>query len=415
MKKVIITTGVIAVAGGVASALFMPSCDADCGTETSTSLIVSFVDDGGQPVGIDGAVGESVTYEWTDEGGNKVAGKAVCQNDDCSEWTLGDGRPGKYDVHTKVCGTPYDSTYTIEVDENGCVLEAKLVKFPVSTAACTDVRAPEQPKTTPKTPDDVAPPEIDRTVCTLEARPSVLVPVWTHMQDMMIPTHADRVWYQWNGEPNNRELPGICVNEDCSMFAAGFEHPGEYVLGAEVCGKTWRTSATVGRTADGCHVDTAIAPIVVESDQCEHPLEIKAPELPEGQTCQPEIWPSAIVFPVKPQDDFWQAVATEDLIWTHENERNHGWCAEKNDAGKCLWWITGFGKTGRFKASTEVCENESSVEYTVEQAEGSCYPKTEFVPVFVDTRGCITPATPGGKPPVDPTAVPVAGDEVNRG
>ena len=44
MKKVVITTGIVAIAGGLATAVFMPSCEPECDVEAKPSVIVRLVD-----------------------------------------------------------------------------------------------------------------------------------------------------------------------------------------------------------------------------------------------------------------------------------------------------------------------------------------------------------------------------------
>jgi hypothetical protein len=115
---------------------------------------------------------------------------------------------------------------------------------------------------------------------------------------------------------------------------------------------------------------------------------------------------SAFVLPVTDGGDVWLPYPTEQLIYVHDNVRYRAYCAQKTPDGRCTSWVTGFGLTGRFQAFTEACENESAVSFTVEPTEDGCYPKTEFVPVFVDTRGCIRSAWPpkAHLPPITPAA-----------
>ena len=402
MKKVIITTGIVAVAGGIATVLLMPSCDPECVVQPKPSVILQFVGEPDEHAGINYVAADEVTFVWINDEGQQVSQKAECGDEECNDWLLGNGQGGTFEIHAKVCGAQVDKTVTVELNDEGCEVDTQIIQVPVDTAACTDIRAPE---TNP------VPPDLDLKsgkTCTLEARPSVLVTVVNRVEDMMIPVHPDRVFYNWDGDTSGRTSSGICLNETCSQFAAGWEQAGVFTVGAEVCGKTSRTQVTVGKTHDDCHVETEFVLLEADVSGCNKPTD-PAYEVPADLNCMPALWPSAIVLPVTDGGDVYLPHPTEDLFYTIDGGRAMpGHCAEKADNGKCRMWVTGWGQTGKFHAFTETCERRTEFAYAVHLAEDGCRPKTEFVPAFVDTTGCLTPPTPGG--PDKPETPPAAGD-----
>jgi hypothetical protein len=402
MKKIVITTGVVAIAGGVATALFMSSCDPDCQVEAKPSVIVQVVDQNAGEGAVKYVAADEVWYEWTDEEtGEKLSKKAERMDDEGMEWMLGAGRPGTYTYHAKVCGQQYDSEVTLDLNEEGCEVDTEMVELAVDAASCVQARAAEP------TEDEL---DVTTKVCTLEARASVIANVVAEIDGRKVPVPTDRVFYVWSGEPNGREMPGVCINEDCSQFVAGWEKEGDFTVGVEVCGAVARASATVGKTSNGCHVETQSVRIVADASGCKELPEYEF-QPPEKESCSLELRPSAFLTPVTEAGDMWLPYPTEDLWFEHDGTRHRGYCAEKADNGKCQWWITGWDRTGRFKAYTETCGVETAVTYSVEATEDGCHPKTAFVPVFIDTHGCIRAPGPkyGGSP-----ATPTTPDDVTR-
>jgi hypothetical protein len=416
MKNVVITTGVVAVLGGVATVLFMPSCDPDCEVQPKPSVILQVVAKQPNASATHTIAAEKVWYEWTNDDGETVSQQAECMDDECTEWMLGGGNPGTYAYHATVCGQQYDGTVTLELNDEGCEVDTQMVELPVN--GCEDLTAK------PPRPPQANDPELTVTqkVCTLEARPSVLVHVVGQVGSRLVSLPADRVFYEIHepptpehptkGEhpthpehPNSGEQPGICLNEECSLFAAGFEKTGGFEIGAEVCGEVVRTRATVGKTADGCHVDTQHVQLMGDASKCKEPLTYAPTPLnPKSECVREDMPPSAFVFPVTDGGDVWLPYPTEALHFVHQGETHRGYCAQTAENGKCTWWVISGGRTGRFQAFTETCGVESAVAFTVETSEDGCYPVTQFVPVFVDTHGCIRPAWPpkGNPPPTTP-------------
>jgi hypothetical protein len=406
MKRVVITTGIVAAAGGIASVLLMPSCDPDCEVEAKPSVIVQLLSK--QPTAEGESVAaEEVWYEWTGEDGEKISSQAECLDDECTEWILGDGRPGIYAFHATVCGKQYDSSVTIGLNDEGCEVDTQMVELPVD--ACADMQAPESPRPPQALAIDdgldVRHGGVPKT-CTLEARVSVLVSVVAQVESHLMPVPTDRVFYEVG---NSGEEPGVCINENCSQFAAGFEKTGDFMVGAEVCGETITARATVGKTSDGCHVETQHLQLVADVSKCKPPMVYQEPSTPPPPQTKPqcgvEMRASAFVLPVTDGGDVWIPYPTEKLVYVHDGVQQEAYCAQETDNGKCTWWVTGFGQTGRFQAFTETCGIESAVTFSVEPREDGCYPDTEFVPVFMDTHGCIRSSWPpkGNPPPSTPS------------
>ena len=136
--------------------------------------------------------------------------------------------------------------------------------------------------------------------------------------------------------------------------------------------------------------------------------------MPKGDpltTCLPNTVPSAIVIPVDFDQDVYISHPTEELVYIHDDERFKAHCALEGDNGKCAYWVTGWGKTGRFQARTETCDTETFLNYSIELDEDGCLPKTQYIYAEVDTLGCIKPPGPQVNPPLD---TPAGADDVAR-
>jgi hypothetical protein len=403
MKRVVITTGVLAIVGGAATILLMPSCDPDCEVQPKPSVILQIVAKQPKAVAND-LVAEDVWYEHTNADGETTTKQAECMDDECTEWMLGDGSPGTYEYHATVCGHQYDASVTLEYNDDGCEVDTQMIELPVDS--CADALAPEPPR-----PPQSGEPELGITqkTCTLEARPSVLVSVMGQVDSHLVPLPADRVFYEVHrpGEPSTGQMPGVCLNETCSMFAAGFEQTGSFEVGAEVCGEVITAKVRVDKTSNGCHVNTQQIQLMGDASKCKSPPVVTT--IPPAECDGREKGPSAFVFPVTDGGDVWMPYPTENLYYVHEGTRHSAYCAETADNGKCRWWVVGWGDTGRFQAFTETCDVETAVSFSVEMSEDGCKPDTQFIPVFVDTHGCIRPAwPPNGNPP--PTTPAITGE-----
>jgi hypothetical protein len=386
MKRVFIATGIIAVLGGVGTMVLSSSCDTICTMDAKPSVIVQIVKQG--PTAPEFITADGVRYEVTDSTGHTETKRAECLDDECTEWILGYEVEGTYVIHADVCGQDYSATAEVTMNEDGCHVDTQWVQIPVDASTC-GVKPADVPLANP-----------EPTQCTLEARPSVVANVVVPNGTAMVPFQPDKVWYTWSGDKGGRQIPGTCLDEECSKFAAGREQEGRFTVAAELCGQTFTADVDVGKTEDGCHVDTQVASIQASLQMCEGgppPLD----PVPADVTCTLEARPSAFIFPVTDGGDVWLPHPTEQLWYEHDDTREKAYCAEEAENGKCAWWIAGYEQAGRFKAHTESCGEQNTIEYSVEKTPDGCHVSTEFLPIFVDTKGCITlaPPPPGEPPP----------------
>jgi hypothetical protein len=289
---------------------------------------------------------------------------------------------------TSACDPDFDGAATLELADGDCEVDSSIDGLPIE--ACETALAPEL--------------TVTQKVCTLEARASVLVNVVGQVESHLVPLPADRVFYEHAG---SGEQPGVCLNDACSLFAAGFETTGGFEIGAEVCGELLTTRVSVGETSNGCHVDTQHVQLMGDASKCQEPLTLAAtPIEPKPQCDREDMPPSALVFPVTDGGDVWLPYPTEALHFLHDGAIHRGDCAQTADNGMCTRWVVNGGLTGRFQAFTETCGIESAVSFSVETSEDGCYPETAFVPLFVDTHGCIRSEwPPEGNPPPETPAI----------
>jgi hypothetical protein len=384
MKRVYIFTGITAVVGGLVTAVLVSSCDTECTLEARASAIVQFVDTStgsSAPVLVPAS---AVWFAFSDENGVHEKQRAQCLDEKCTEWLLGYERPGVYEIHATVCGQEYTRTITVGTTADGCHVETQWVKMEVDSSTC-------RPDLTPA--DDVRPP----TSCSLEARYSVIVDVLGKIEGRDQPVPTERRYFKWSGDPDQRQWPGVCLNEECSQFAAGLEQQGRFEVGAVVCGELVATTVEVGETEDGCHVATKSVTLTASLDRCdEEPKPIYPPTDP---ACTLESRPSAIVMPVIDGGDVWLPYPTEQLWFEHGDTTRRAYCPGGLDQnGKCSRWITGWEVDGSFSAYTETCDVVTKVDYRVSKTMDGCHVETVYVPVFMDTRGCIQSPQPSWDP-----------------
>lgn len=389
MKRVFIATGITAVAGGLVTAALVSSCDTECTLEARPSAVVQFVDtstDSSAPIFV-GA--DSVTFSVKDDTGKEKRIDAECLDEDCTEWALGYEKPGLYKVKAQVCGKQYHAKFEVGMTEDGCHVETVWEKIEVDSTRCPDPGVAEM-----DTPDDFKPQE----PCTLEARYSVVVDVLGEVNGEMQPIGTDSRYFKWSGDPDQRKWPGNCLNPDCSTFAVGLEQEGRFEIGAEVCGRVVSQTVPVDETKDGCHVDTQHIRLEADLSNCEYdPDPIKPPV---DTQCSREVRPSAILMTVTDGGDVWLPYPTQNMVYELNEERHKAFCADEGEDGKCTRWITGWERDGRFEARVETCDVETSISYMVEKTDDGCHADTVYLPVFMDTRGCIQAPQPEGVAPV---------------
>jgi hypothetical protein len=405
MKKIIITTGIVAVAGGVTTALLMSSCD-PCEWEEQPSVIVHIVDQDAE-TGNRFVSADAVRYTFTDQYGNKVSMDGECFGDgndgDCSKWKLGNGEPGTYEFYATVCGREFGSKVMVEPNEGTCELETVVAELPVDLAGCEPDGGGGGTELAPELPlNDKA------FVCDKWAQLSVIARLEAKIGSALVPIGADKAYYTWDGAPDERERDARCLREDCGVFSAGVEQTGHFTITAEACGEVASAEVAVKKTEDSCHVDTQEVMLIIDGSKCDELDKINPNEMPPK--CEPKLVPSALIFPIKQSGDLWMPQGTQDLVFEHDGTRHHGYCAKQGPNNQCTLWVAGWGRTGRFQAYTEKCGVETAFEFTVEATEDGCYPRTRYLPVEVDTHGCIRPSGPEGGDHGPDT--PAAGDDV---
>lgn len=399
-KKIIITTGAVAIAGGVATALFMSSCD-PCEWAEQPSVIVHIVDRDAEKG--NGRVGaDAVWWEHTDEFGNEVSVRAECfgdgdGNQECSKWKVGYGEPGVYEIHASVCGQEFSTKVDVEAEEGLCEFETAVTDLLVSVKDC-------EPDGTAIAPE--LPLKSKKVECDKWAQPSIIAHLRARVADnLLLPVGATKSYYTWDGAPDERELETKCLNEECSVFAAGWEKTGHFTVVAEACGEVTRAEVAVQKTDDSCHVATEEVLLTVDGSKCDE-LDKIDPNNPPPR-CEPKLVPSAFIFPIRKVDDMWMPVGTQSLVFSDGTTRHKGYCIDEGPNNQCTKWIAGWGRSGRFSAYTETCGEETGFEYVVETTEDECYPVTKYIYVDVDTHGCISAPTPdpGGIDPIPATPV----------
>lgn len=451
MKKIIITTGIIAITGGLATAVLMSSCGPDCEIDDQPSVIVHLVDQDAAEGTVTHVSAESVTYEYVNDNGETVTEEAECANPDdgCTDWLLGDGVPRTYSIHANVCNNRYDSSITLEFNEEGCV-DTQMVDISVSTNDCPgDIQAPEPPRPSDETQDPLTWKVPIEPACTLEARFSALVSVYAEIDGRVVPIGVDRAYYvidpsedgrgkgkghdKGKGEGHEKaigeghhkdgrdeEIDAFCFDDQCTKFGAGIEQEGTILVGAEACGQIVEATVDVAKTEDGCHVATENVVLTFDSARgtaCETKRDFEATE--QRAECPSGLMaPSAYLWPVKQEGDMMISVPTEELRYFVGDPNEPGevgdpaWCARKTAGDKCALWVTGWGQTGRFTAYTKKCGIDTVVNYAVEPDENGCGAQTQYVMVSVDERGCIRPPLgPTGDAPPD---TPAVGTEVTQ-
>jgi hypothetical protein len=385
MKRIYISTGITAIVGGLVTAGLVTSCETECTLEARPSAIVQLIDSNtgsSAPVFVSAS---AVWFEYTDETGKHETARAACVDDECSEWLLGYERPGTYMVHAQVCGHEYTREITVGTTEDGCHVDTQWVRMEVDSSLCGPELAPADTVTAPHNP------------CTLDARFSVIVDVLAEVDGRDQPVATQRRSFRWSGDGEQRWWPGLCLDEECSQFAAGIEQAGRFEVSAQVCDELVSTTVTVGKTEDGCHVDTEFVTLHAKLDGCdEAPKPIVSPIDP---ACSLEARPSAILTPVRDGGDVWISHPTAQMWFEHGDTRHRAHCVGEPDPhGRCSNWVTGWELDGRFAAYTETCDVVTTVEYHVGKTADGCHVETVYVPVFVDTRGCIQSPQPSFDP-----------------
>jgi hypothetical protein len=385
-KKVFIAGGIVAIAGGVATILVTPSCDAECTLEARASALVTVRIADGSALGP--AQVQKMWYRVSDvetpraapvdpDGDDLTAPGsdwklAACADSGCSRWVLGYETPGYYEIRASVCGRTHQARTVVGMTADGCHVETEELEILVDAEDCAD--DPERPIAAP-------PP----TECTLEARPSLMIQLVDADHGTAVKAHADSLAAMLEGQ--TAPIQGTCLDEECSMWSVGTEQAGTFHVVANVCGTASELDVRVPMTADGCHVETQYRLMEVDASRCSKPFTAVLPET--GPTCDKMARPSAIVFPVKDLGDVWAPVKVESLWYEHDGTRHDASCLD----GDCSLgaWVVGWEQPGRFRVQTRVCDAPFETSFSVPMGADGCHVDTQYVPLMVDEVGCPRP------------------------
>jgi hypothetical protein len=263
MKSALIITGVIAWVGGMATMFAAPSCDIECIPNEATPSIILSLTPGFDTRWNPNLHPAEVTFQiysprdpvmsWEDDRQPSdtlrepvTVQEAQCMNPDCTTWTLGTDRPGRYEITATVRGREVKGWADVEVGADGCHAETTFMDLQIDATAC----------------DDELPP-----VCDAAPRPSVNLYVAKEMQDTLIGVDVDRVWYEHDGRVGEAN----CVTQEtgvCDTWLVGRELEGDITLHTEFCDQEFTQTVTVGKTADDCHVATQFALMKVDTMGC---------------------------------------------------------------------------------------------------------------------------------------------------
>lgn len=409
-KKVFITTGLVALIGGVATAVSVSSCDDVCTMESKPSVVVKFYDELGNPY-VNDVVGSVAWWHITDP---VVAGSAPdpaveppvaegytnaqCLDDECSAWIAGWETEGTIEVRATVCGHEYIERIDVPMQGDMCHVDTQELSIAVDTSDCDGDVVDSGPPTHPTDPDGCD---------SFQKRPSIIVQVATTIDGGFVPLPADAVHGTlWNEEGTAKQevISGMCMDPICSKFAVGIEQTGEFDVQVDVCGTSHTEKISVGMQEDGCHVDTVQKTIVIDPDSCathEEPPTLVAQPVPK--LCDLMAHPSAIVWTLQQFDDYQASIDVDALWYTHEDQRHKARCFDANAEGTgCSIWVAGLEQAGPMTLATEYCGKEQSKEIRVDMTEDGCHVETEYVSMLLSSTGCLTGEPEPRRPPEPP-------------
>lgn len=249
------------------------------------------------------------------------------------------------------------------------------------------------------------------TVCTEEARTSVIV----HIQDQWgAPYEAEAVIYRVDGGDIER---AECVDESCTEWIAGMETPGDYAIDAQICGEHVQVTASVGMTADGCHVETAHVYVTAPIDACAATAHIskegtivppkegtivppkEATVIFPAPTCEGPMLPSVILEIVDGDSEVAKPVEADLVTWqikeiqpiTNALCLPAGFFADEGITewnGLCKMWMLGFEQAGDFDITATVCNKRYQETVRVMHQEDGCHVDTEHVRIVADIEDC---------------------------
>ena len=250
-------------------------------------------------------------------------------------------------------------------------------------------------------PSDV---DADTNVCTLEARPAVLVSVMQSFGDYYGPVNGEAtvLYRHWDGSEWGEILEAQCIDEDCTRAALGFGVPGIYVLGAFACGDGQLGVVEVGETEDGCHVETVHASFVLDDvdPACRADIDSWASSSaglgltpsPGGvdtvqAPCEPRAKsPSVIAMTGVIEGDIAWPRTPDQIVAKHESEEQATSMTCIDD--DCSTFVHGWDQAGEFEVSAEICGTWVSQTVEVQATADGCHVDTVWVPMFADGTLC---------------------------
>lgn len=409
-KKVFLATGVIAIIGGLSTAVAVSSCDQVCTMEAKPSVVVRFYD----ATGAEYTEGAATSVQWWHITDPTLVGSAPdpavqppvaelqnaeCMDDECTAWIAGWETEGEIEIRATMCGHEFIERIEVPMDEYGCHVETQEVNFNLGATDCA--------------PDDVAVPPTGElgTHCTPAPHYSVIVNTVTAIDGAYVPAQPSSVYgfYRPDGTAGNEAISGLCLDEKCTKHAVGIEQAGPFDIKVEACGAEFTDTVTVGKTEDGCHVDTEVITIFVDPDKCVAPDPVPTLDVaPVPKVCDLMAVPSAIVYTAKQVDDYFAPIPVDEVWGIHSGERVKGLCVEANpDDRGCTQWVVGYELAGEMTVSAAHCGKEASADIRIDETEDGCHVITEYVTLEPDTTGCLA----GEADPVRPKEPPTPGEE----
>jgi hypothetical protein len=216
-----------------------------------------------------------------------------------------------------------------------------------------------------------------------------------------LPEEATVLVRRWSAEHGwGLTEEAVCANESCTLASFGFGEPGTYLVGAFACGDAQITGVEVGETADGCHVDTAYVPLVLDAPNtdCLQATGIDDPEQAQ-LTSAPSSWILAHeecpLEPDNPAVVVTTGVLDGDLLWPMRPERvTSEWVGVGQEVpmqcidASCTTFVTGWGATGTFELSADLCGEQVTKTVEVSPTQDGCNVETQWVGLNVEAGRC---------------------------
>lgn len=259
-RRFFVLTGAVGFAGGIATLALGTSCDVECMPDDRPSILLRFHTTDGTIQVPQSATSVTYRFRGFDDDGDATEDTLTtpiadedgyCLDADCTRWVVGTDQAGIFDIEAVVCGKTYHEQIRAPLADDGCHPEIQHVAIGVT---CDE--EPELPLR-------------DEIRCDEMARPSTMVFVGQTGDDYLLPVAVERVWF----EHADRTAEATCAWRDtvaggCSVWTAGWELEGRISVFTQWCDTVVSETVTVGRTADGCHVDTEFVMLPVSTRGC---------------------------------------------------------------------------------------------------------------------------------------------------